>query len=574
MPLPFNPAQFVTPYTAAGQSHIGAGQGFANTMGNLRQQKVSEGYLANQTRQLDTNDKRYAQQELDKARAQLDNALALGNQDEVDLALNNLKAIGARHGYSVAETRSDARLESGVSSDVGEQSAEPLQQTAEEVQEAEEPLPTEAPPPVDTRSEQDEFFRKLASKGKKPGKMTKSAWAQQEFRSNDNIDRALAAGGDLPGSEPETQAPPGPMRNPFTGGIPDPLAAPPERNAFTGGIPTPGGVLPSALPSQDASAPATTQPMRPPGGVLPQAEEAPRAALRGYSINGPDGKPLYAVAPKDIAMRQRQRVAEVFTGLANETQDVDERAMLAQAGAAAQKMVGVVPIDKAVAQGLQLYTDAMRRKNALDVVQANRKPRYVGGGGPTASGFATGQVGTAQRAMTDDAWTAINNTDKHFDITGLNKMDNGLSMASSGLNSTNPASQRGAVQNILKAMSGLTVNAEEKATYQGLAGLAERARNKLAEITGDEMSPQYVAEVKQMLNEWRAEAQKIREIAGQTAENAYRAFAVQAPPEVIDRQAAGIRSFIMSGRVVGAVGSQPPATGDKKPKDKDVSRLY
>ncbi|HET7088708.1 MAG TPA: hypothetical protein VFL17_08675, partial [Anaerolineae bacterium] len=133
-------------------------------------------------------------------------------------------------------------------------------------------------------------------------------------------------------------------------------------------------------------------------------------------------------------------------------------------------------------------------------------------------------------------------------------------------------SQRGAVRNILKAMSGLTVNAKEEAGYERLAGLAEQAKNMLAQITGDDMSPQYIAAVKQMLGEWRAESARIRADAGRRAADAYLSFAPRAPEEVLSGQADGIYRYFVGGGSSGGGERKYKTPEERKPKESDADR--
>lgn len=498
MPLPFNPMQFVTPYTAIGQGHIGAGAAMANAASQMRQNKVSEGYLANTQHQTAESDKRYGQHEFDQARAQLDAAMESGNSDAAEAALNNLRIVGQRYGISVTETRSDAQLTSGVKTDVGDQEAAPPGESAAEA------TAPEAEPDY-SRSAQEQFFRnkvKAQRGARQPAAMsppTGSAGArlaaQQDMRSNDNIDRALATGGELPSLD-ETVQRIGQRR-----GFTDPegraatfdandadVAAQVQREKSNPGFydTVEASRLRRASTGQQL-APA----MRPPGGVLPRPASAAEPAgtseapLRGYTINGPDGKPLYSVAPKDVAMRQRQRVSDVFGSLSDKTTDPEEQALIAQGQAAAEKLVGVVPIDKAVAEGLQLYTQAMQRRNALAIVDANHKPRFGG------SGMPSGLMG-----KNDDKAESIDKYGDNIEMAlqhrGIPAAEESLAQAEGALMSGDPALQKDALKIILKARSGLTVSEAERRSYSMVDGALPAIGNAIAQWTGEPLSPQTV----------------------------------------------------------------------------------
>lgn len=584
MALPFNPMSFVTPYTAVGTSRIGSGAAMANAANAARNTKVQEGYLANTQKRTDLEEQHYGEQAMDQARAQLEAALEFGNPDRTEAALNNLRVIAQRYGYPVTEVRGTAQLDNGVADAMSETRAvtgasgsgteeDPFDVDSPEFQAEAE---AETKPSGSATYSEEDIANHLRSVGGLKALSTGPASADpNEAGANARIDAQLAP-------SPFTgQVPGGSLPSPFGGNIPLSALKPvpmPDRPmtadpSLPRAIPMPEAFsvdpsLPRAVPmpviepggsgalkkfgiggggsgSRPEAAP------RVPGGSLPIAPPQPstgQPALQGFSILGKDGKPLYTVAPKDIENRQRSRATGVFQGLREKTRDPNEQQWLDEAEAIAGRLVGVVSLDEAVKAGLAHFTNRVNGANKMAVVEANRKPRYGGGGGaPSTGGYATGREGQAQRALTDDAWAAVNNTMANFDIKGLNKTDNGLANAQAGLTSSNPASQRGAIRNILKAMSGLTVNAKEEAGYAQLAGLAEQARNMLAQLTGDDMSPEYIAAVKQMLSEWRAESAKIRGEAGRKAADAYLSFAPQAPDDVLQGQADGIYRYFVGG---------------------------
>lgn len=514
---PLNPMAFVTPYTAVGSGGRGGGSAFANSINQAKSQKVSEGYLANAQRQTATSERRHSEGEVDKARAELDEALLLGNQDRVELAANNLRAVLGRHGYSIAETRSDAQLKSSVETDLGSQRAVP---------EGESPVEEMTrQPEQDTTAEQEDFFRKKVGKGKRP------------------------------------VAPP--VRPP-DGVLPRATAAAPSPASAAAPLPPPGGVLP-ATPAASAAEP-------------PGASEAP---LRGYTINGPDGKPLYSVAPKDVVMRQRERVSKVFAMLDSKTQDPEERALIAQGQKVAEGLVGVVPIDKAVAEGLGMYDAGMKRRNSLQVVEANRAPRFGGGGGigAPAGGWVIGKGGAAMNQFGDDMFKTVEMVRSQAKLADLNKADQAIRVAEQGLqNAKNPADQRFAVQQLIKAMSGLTVSVAEDTRYQRLGGIIPQLENSLAQLTGDAMSPEYTRRVLGVVQNWRGMTNQIRqEAAAEGAEFFKNVVSGRAPPERIEEAAAGVHDMIIMG---GGLPRRQAAPGGAKPEGgkpaakKDVKDLY
>lgn len=519
MPLPFNPMAFVTPYTAIGQGHIGAGAAMANAASQMRQNKVSEGYLANQQHTTAEADKRYAQQEIDKARAELDNAMMLGNSDAVEAAANNLRAVAARHGYSLAETRSDAKLTSGVKTELGDQKAAP------EVGSPENPLDVDA---YDAEQARKSSRRVMPPSGVLP--------RPTEAESNARIDESLKTGGNqLMGEETTTLDPT--EEKAFQAwakknGIADandPQAHYDYRGFWLqskGAAHRRGDHFPdtfkqhghetfseesqystgagdggrwngeSFAPAQRSDFTGQMAPalqLRPPGGVLPKpasAAEPPGASeapLQGYTINGPDGKPLYSVAPKDVAVRQRQRVSDVFAALADKTDNPDEQALLHQGQAAAEKLVGVVPIDQAVKEGLLLYTQGMQRRNALMITDLNHKGRSLGGGAPVPGGL---MGKNEDRAESIDKYG--DNIEAALQHRGIPASEEALAQAEGALQSGDPALQKDALKLILKARSGLTVSEKERASYTMVDGAIPALQNAIAQWTGDPLDPQTV----------------------------------------------------------------------------------
>lgn len=498
MALPFNPMSFVTPYTAVGAGHRGGGASFANSINQAKQQKVSEGYLANTQHQTEQNDKRFGQKEVDQARERLDGALMSGNQDAVELAANNLRAVATRYGYSLTETRSDAQLKSGVTTPVGKQEA------------------------FGDGSDEHPFDVDAYDAAQAKGEVTNGSSDKVNAEADARINSELA------------QQP-----NPFTGGVPggslpanDPEGRPIDREspgykaimaaakrqeaeappgfydtieAKRGGdLMRSGGTAPAQAPG----VPATMPPVRTPGGSLPAASAAEppgtsEAPIRGYSLNGPDGKPIYSVAPNDIAGRQRQRVGAVFEGLASKTQDPNELKWLAQAQAEAEKLVGIMSLDEAVKTGLAHYVGQMNSRDKLAMVEANHKPRFGGGGGAPAmaSGVVGGKEGQVLGQLSDDELQLIQHFKANSRFPAMEEADRGARAALNSLNSSNPSSQFFAIRQLIQSMSGKTVGAKEEGFYSRMSGLADEIANKFNMAAGEEMTPEYRDKVKILLQE-------------------------------------------------------------------------
>lgn len=514
MALPFNPMSFVTPYTAVGTGHRGGGEGFANSMNQARQQKVSEGYLQNAQRQTDFSQKKYGEDEIDKAHQALLGAVASGDQDKIEAAANNMRVVGARYGVTIDEIRSD-RAEANVA---GQTST--AKKAIAEVGSEENPLDLDA-------YERDQAALKDQSrqaKGKyKPG---------ESEAADSRIDAELQADR--------------------------------KAQAFTGGVRTPGGSLPA-----QAGLTATSSEMAPrtPGGSLPQPASAAEPAgaseapLRGYTLRGPDGKTLYQVSPQDVIKGQRERVGGVFDNLPAEELDAGA---VKEAKSIAMGLVGVLTPQQAVAKGLEHLEKGQQRRGALQAVEANHRPRFGGGGTGPAADWATGKQGAAMNQFSDEMDATSKIIMDKYKLPALNAADQQVRSAAAGLDhADNPASQKLAIKQIIKSMSGAVVTDTESRYYEQAAGIKASLENILAQWTGDEMSPQYVGAVKNVVHQWMALADHTRRVAAEDGGNYFESKVMgRAPQEVIGQGADGVYNFIASGGSVVTSGrpKRKPAT--------------
>lgn len=439
--MAFNPAAFVTPYTAVGASSKGAGAAFANVMQNARQQDISKGYLGLQTRQQDFNEKKYANEEIDAAHKALLGAIAGGDPDAVEAAANNMRAVGSRYGLTIDEIRSD-RAQANVAG-----AAPEAGKALAEVERDEEPAPPPDTAQKDTTAEQEAFFGAKAKGGsqriKPPAAAVPTIDADEEA-SNARINAALAA--DQP--------------SPFTG-------------------------------------------MRPPGGTLPRAASvaepagASEAPLRGYTIRGPDGKPIYSVSPKDVVTGQRERVSAIFDGIRSQLGDQTDAAGLNEAERIAHGLVGVLTPQQAALKGLEHFEQSQLNRNKLEVVEQNRRPRWGGGG----MGSMSGLMGKNEdRAESTDKYG--DNIEQALQHRGIPASEQALSQAEGALLSGDPALQKDALKIILKARSGLTVSESERRSYSMVDGALPAISNAIAQWTGEPLDEKtiqsYLAIVRNM----------------------------------------------------------------------------
>lgn len=479
MPLPFNPMSFVTPYTAVGASQIGAGANFANVVNAARNTKVQEGYLANTQRRTAFDEEQVGKAEMDKARAQLDAAILSGNSDMADAALNNLRVIAERNGMTIAETRSEAALNTGVSDTLGEQKALT-------------PGSAGKLRPDEVGSEEKPF--------------------------------------DLDAYEEAQQA-----REQLKG--------------FTGTFRPPGGSLPA-----EPGAPVEPG-IRTPGGSLPPSvtAEAKQAPLRGYTLIGKDGKPLYTVAPKDVETNQRGRVGSVFSALSEKSSDAQEKQWLSQAQAMAEKAVGTMPIDEAVKMGLEFYVGRMKARDALGVVEANKRRPAGGGGG--------GLMGKQQDIAESIRYYSIPAANRAQKI--LNEDDQYADMEA-GLASGDPALQRNAINVLYKIRAGTAVSAAEDARVGGIVSMLDKFENKFRQWTGGPISPEMLHAMQEIVRtKRRINRDRVQVIFDQAADE-YEAQneGKTKDPAVLKRRADTIRKGARAGGATSADDQADALLGD------------
>lgn len=548
-----NPMAFVTP--APGTSGpIGAGASLGRLgeemRSNREREKNSQGYLALQTRQQDFNEEQHRHAEMDKAIADLDDARLLGNADHVALAEDNLRRVAQRNGFGISAEESarspggesttyiDRELPAAAGTDAVETDAEP--ESAE---------PTETPHETDTTEQQEAFFRGLAAKGKK-GKTTAPAVPkvstadQEEAASNARIDAELEK---------------------------DRLLS----RQFGGQLPPRAEVAEG--PAKESGAPELMVP-----GQLP-----PQRSLSTLTITDSKGRPFYQAGgdAKSVADRQRARALGVFQELSKQAGSEGEQRLIRQSGDVAAGLVGTMPLERAVQHGLDLYRQGMLNSNKLEVVQANRKPRFGGGGSvgaPKGDGWATGRAGAAMNQFSAEMDDTVRITMEKYKLPALNSSDQQVRSAAAGLQrADNPASQRIAVKQIIKAMSGLTVSVQESQFYDQAAGIQAQMENLVSRFTGDEMSPEYVQAINGVVQQWMSLTDEIRKSAAQDGADFFASkVSGRAPDDAIQQAAGGVYNMLVGG------GSAPKSSagkranvapgnkGDSKPKgnpDKDAA---
>lgn len=468
MALPFNPMSFVTPYTAVGTGHRGGGTSFANVMNQGRQQKVSEAYLQNAQNQTEFSQKKYGEQEIDKAHQALLDAVSSGDQDKIEAAANNMRVVGSRYGVTIDEVRSD-RAEANIAGQTGR-----AQKALDDAGQPWENVPAKDLGDIDSPG-----FGRLDAAGQ--------PWENVSSRNLGDIDAPAKSG------KIGSTANPLNMDDPASGAAFDQQEATRRADlkarAFTGGIRTPGGSLP-----MQAGAAATPNEMAPrtPGGSLPQPASAAEpvgtseAPLRGYTLRGPDGKTLYQVSPQDVISGQRGRVGAVFDNL---PADMADAGAVKEAKQIAMGLVGVLTPQQAVMKGLEHLEQGQQRRGALQITEANHKPRFGGGGGGGLMGKGS-DIAESLRYYSGPARTAamktVNEDQQYADME-------------QGLNSGDPALQRNAINVLYKIRAGTAVSAAEDARVGGIVSALDKLENKFRQWTGGPISPELLEAMKQIV---------------------------------------------------------------------------
>jgi hypothetical protein len=257
------------------------------------------------------------------------------------------------------------------------------------------------------------------------------------------------------------------------------------------------------------------------------------------------------VAPKEVEGRKRKRVVGIFEELRAKTKDPQEHQWIGEAEGIAGKLVGVVPIDKAAQAGLEHFTNRVNEAGKLAMVEANRKPRWGGGGGvaKTGDGWVTGKQGTVMNQFSAEMDDTVRITMDKYKIPALNTADQQVRAAKAGLaRADNPASQRLAIRQIIKAMSGLVVTNAEGRIYEQASGLIDQLENAFAQLSGGAMSPGYIQSIMGVVDQWIGLADATR---AQAANDGAEFFASKvngrAPDDVIQEAAGGVYNMVVGG---------------------------
>lgn len=497
--MPINPAQFITPVRQSrATSGLELGQFIAGQRNDAERRKTSAGYLALQTRQQDFSEKKHGQAELDRALAQLDDARLIGNADAVSAAEDNLRLIAQRNGYGISAAES----------------------TGPAIEQASVPKDELPATPGDAETgvlDADSPEFKAAAEAELAG--------PTESESDARIDAELKKDRILGGKDPAA----------FIGSAQPPLAQLLLAKQL-GRVP--GG--PQATSTESAAPQAA-------GFSMPGRGIAPPRPLTSLTITDAKGRELYRATgdAQAVAERQRLRAQSVFSELAKGAGDDVERQLIQQAGDTAAGLIGTMPLEKAVKTGLDLYQDAMRRRNAMAVVEANRKPRFGSGGGGGGK-YALGASGKADAALNDDA-------DKvrtmWVNSEGYKKLAEQVSMlddAEAGLMSPDGVAQNNALATLRRIQSGLTLNASEMRDFEGAAGMLEALKKRYERYVGQgELPEEYKRQVAAVIASMRSVADRRMERSSQEAYDYFmRTRARAGAPEIVQEKGEAIRDSL------------------------------
>lgn len=535
--MPINPMQFVTQVRPSrAPSGLELGKFIADQRSDAARQKTSSGYLALQTRQQDFSEQKYGQAELDKALARLDDARLMGNADEVSAAEDQLRLIAQRNGYGIS-----ASVSTGPATERASVSKDELPAT---------PGDAEASKADVLDADSPEFKAAAAAElaGKPPTEVESNARINAELSKQKGLEPDAAAfEADLIAGSGQL-----PERTEQGGQTTDAMKMLLAKQF--GQVPLPKNLGDFRSPGQPTES-LSAGPQA--GGFTMPGRIPPPRPLSSLTITDAKGRELYRATgdAKSVAERQRLRAQSVFAELSKKAGDDTERQLIAQAGDTASGLIGTMPLEKAVKVGLDMYQDAMQRKNALSVVEANRKPRGGGGGGGGGLLGKTQDIAESIRVYSQPTATRAQKI--------VNESDQYANMES-GLMSGDPALQRNAINELYKIRAGTAVSAAEDARVGGIVSALDKMQNKVRQWTGGPISPEMlnamleITRMKQRINRDRVQTMFDQAADEWEAQNEGKIK----DPEVFKRRAGTIRKGARS------VAAEAPAEA-KKPDEED-----
>lgn len=220
----------------------------------------------------------------------------------------------------------------------------------------------------------------------------------------------------------------------------------------------------------------------------------------------------------------------------------NENPEMAQAGQRAQQIAqklisvdGVAPRD-AIKMGMDYLNNEANRLNNLERTIIGSKA-HVAAGVPGATPTFNPKT---RQFFTNEMHESVQKFKNENIESGIRGYDSGLS----ALNSSNPASQNDAINQLIAARSGKTVSDRERAIYDNIAGVWNGIQKKFNMAAGQAMPEEMKGQLRALLSDAKNSVVQAREERAQAAEAYHRRKLMGAPPGIVENDAKGVGDAI------------------------------
>jgi len=277
-----------------------------------------------------------------------------------------------------------------------------------------------------------------------------------------------------------------------------------------------------------------------------QASEAPQAAaslpprLPGLglpTVISKGGK----VLEEDSGQQGRYSpmVAAAFEPFTqHENPEVASAAKQAQQMTAQLVKTDGIPPAKAIQFGLEWFKEEANRINNLERTKIGSKAHLAGIPGATPTFNPK-----ARQFFTNEMHESVQKFKNENIETGIRGYDSALT----ALNSSNPASQNDAINQLIAARSGKTVSDRERAIYDNISGVWNGIQKKYNMAAGNPMPEEVKGQIRALLADAKSAVVQAREERARAAEAYHRAKLRGANPGDVDADSKAVAEAIRMG---------------------------
>lgn len=272
---------------------------------------------------------------------------------------------------------------------------------------------------------------------------------------------------------------------------------------------------PEPAPDADPVVPDKIDLDAPEGG----APAAPTPQPIGWRIKHPDGSVLaefHNVNTQDYQKEQVKRIGDALLSQAVTPEDKEAAQRAAVYGSA---LVGVVPVGEIGKRMAMRYDTDQRNSISRDIQeQKNKRFSMRGGGGP--AGMVPGGPTKGAHKLDQDLFNRVDSVVKDAQgsegYKALAALEQSLTQMNAAMSSGNAMSERIAVQQQLRDLTGKASRESEQAAITGAAGMWDSMRNKLDLWVSDNptLSENYKKQFRSMIATQRQYVQQAKDKLG------------------------------------------------------------